>query len=166
MIYAIIATILIIIIQGYLLYKLYKENRNLMEQNQKKDENIERNKSKYEFMLEWVTIQKYCYSLADFLGKYGYNRVAIYGMGEIAYLIYDALKDSDVEVVYFIDNNADNLYHSLPIFKLKDELPYTDLVLIAIFGNVEWVSRELKNKVENVLSIIDVVKAVGLNRSN
>ncbi|NLO09326.1 MAG: hypothetical protein GX129_05590 [Clostridiales bacterium] len=166
MIYLFITTIIIIIIQAYFVIDLQKKNRYLKVQEHKKDKSIELNKSKYDFMLEWVAIHKLGYSLANHLERSGYHRIAIYGMGEIGYLIYDALKDSNVEVIYFIDNNADNLYHSLPVYKLKDNLPSADVILISIFGNIDSVTKELKKKIGNVLNITEAINSVGLEQEN
>lgn len=104
----------------------------------------------------WLKLQKK--NICTFFEKRGYKKIAIYGMGEIGNRLYEDLtRFSDITVVYAIDKVREE-HPTLPIYKIEDELPEVDVVIVSTNNIFNQVSDILKDKVAMpVISIDDVI---------
>lgn len=71
-------------------------------------------------------------SVGDLLKEKGYERIAIYGLGRIGKHVIAELNHSDVQIVYGIDQSAQNLKFDFPLYTIDHILPCVDLILITI----------------------------------
>ena len=83
--------------------------------------------------------------IIEYLNDKGYRSVAIYGFGYIGELLYKDLRHFDVSVNYIIDNAAKN--KDIRIFSLKDDLPKTDVIVVAVSYDYENIETRIKSKV-------------------
>ncbi len=80
-------------------------------------------------------------SIAGFLTEFGFNSVAIYGMGKIGHLLYDELVDNGINVDYCIDRRP-IIYRDAKLYSPKDDLPDTELIIITV-SDIETVKESL-----------------------
>ena len=88
-----------------------------------------------------------------------YKTIAIYGYAELGHRLYDELKDSkETKIKYIIDQNKDNLYENIDIYKPEDILPQVDVIVITpIFAYAE-IERNLIERIDyKIVSLSDVI---------
>lgn len=112
----------------------------------------------YHLLVQWLTIKQEGKSLASFFVENGYKTIAIYGMKELGERLYEELEDSEVEVKYIIDKNADAMYADVDIITPDEPLEEVDAIVVTAvyyFGEIE---EMLEEKVDcPVLSLGDIV---------
>lgn len=99
----------------------------------------------YRPMKEWFAKEQAGNSLAKFLESRQYNKIGIYGMGDFANRIYDALKDSSIEVVCSMDENK-SAYSDTVLLTFEDDFPEMDAVIITDFRNGDSIMERLSEK--------------------
>lgn len=72
-----------------------------------------RYKAYYQLTNQWLMNKNENKSMKSYLADNDIKSIAIYGMGTLGELFYSEIKDSGVEVKYFIDKNADTLYYGI-----------------------------------------------------
>ena len=99
----------------------------------------------YRQINEWFTKEQAGKTLAMYLEKKQYKRIGIYGMGNLANRIYDALKSSHIKVVCCIDENK-SFYSDAKLITMDDDFPEMDAVIITDFRNGEDIKKRIRKK--------------------
>ena len=100
-------------------------------------------------------------SVSDYLGKYGYKRVAIYGFHYMGDTLYKELRESPIEVVYAIDRNADSMSAELPIYRPDEDLQEVDAVIVTAFTVYDEVEELLSEELScPILSLEDIINEI------
>lgn len=108
----------------------------------------------YEIAIRWIRSQE---NIERYIVQNEYKRVCIYGMSHLGDCLTDALRKVGIEVVYGIDKNADKLYNQyIPIYKLSDNLPTADLIIVTTIMHFEEIKSELEKKFEKEISIVSL----------
>lgn len=88
---------------------------------------------------------------------YGYKKIAIYGAGDVGRLLYDELKDSDIEIAYFIDRNAEGLNEISGIQVITPEeivnQPKVDSIIISPIGDYVSICEALTRIAPNMPTV-------------
>lgn len=87
--------------------------------------------------------------------------VAVYGIGYFGKEIYKELLElKNIKVLYAIDKNAQSIENSeLKIFKLTDELPPVDAIVVTPIQYYNEIEKDLYKKgINNTISIEDIVR--------
>lgn len=109
-------------------------------------------------MRQWVKVYQSGHSLEHYFKKNNYRKIAVYGMNDMGYMILKELEESDIEVSYCIDRNADNLFAQIDVRKPDEVLPPVDAVIVAVVHCYDEVKENLSRKVDcPVISLSDVV---------
>lgn len=112
-------------------------------------------------MNQWVKVKQEGKSLKDYFEKYGYKKIAVYGMSYAGETLCRELKDSDVKVVYGIDRSADKIRTDIELKTPEEELPEVDAVVVSVVYYFDEIEKELKQKMNcPVLSLGDIVYEV------
>lgn len=112
-------------------------------------------------MNQWVKVKQEGKSLAEYLEKLGYKKVAVYGMSYAGETLIDELKGTGVQVVYAIDKNAVSIYSDVDIFTMDDDLDEVDAVVVtAIFFFDEIVDGLMQKLNCPILSLEDILYKV------
>lgn len=61
----------------------------------------------YDILLDWIDNLYGKRKLESVFLKKNYKKIAVYGRGTLGLLLYEELKDADIEIKYYIDQNAD-----------------------------------------------------------
>jgi len=132
--------------------------------NKQKKEEIEVKDKLYEFYVvlnQWLSIHQEGKTLVDYFKTNGYKTVAIYGMKELGERLYDELKDSEIEVKYVIDKNADAIYADVEAVTPDEELEPVDVIVVTAIHYFDEIDDMLSEKVEYpIVSLEDIVYEV------
>ncbi len=112
----------------------------------------------FQVMCQWVKAKQEKDNLSTYFKTRNYKRVAIYGMSEIGEMLIDELRDTDIEVVYGIDKNANNAYSNIKVFSIQEELPQVDVVVVIIINEFDQIYQELSRRLTcDIISLLDIV---------
>ena len=79
-------------------------------------------------------------------------------MKELGERLYDELRDSEVEVKYIIDKNADAIYADIDVLTPEDELEEVDAIVVTAIHYFDEIEEMLEQKVDcPILSLEDIV---------
>lgn len=97
----------------------------------------------------WLENRNAGKTFADYLKEYGCKTVAIFDAGEIGQLLYAEVKNSEIEVKYFIDRNAEGIrmIDGIPVIQPNsiEKMEVVDLVLVSPAFDYVQVSKLLVN---------------------
>ncbi len=112
-------------------------------------------------MTQWVKVKQEGKNLSSFFEKNGYKRIAIYGMSYAGEALVEELKDTDIQVVYGIDRNADSIYADVDIVSMEDDLRAVDVIVVTAITFFDEIEEELSKKVAcPVISLEDILYEV------
>jgi hypothetical protein len=93
---------------------------------------------------QWIKNRNGNFMISDYCISNGYKNIAVYGISYAGERLIDELEGTDVEVLYGIDRNADNLiYKKLNILKPTDDLPEVDAVIVTAIYYFEEIKEDL-----------------------
>lgn len=112
----------------------------------------------YQLLIEWLRIKQEGKSLVSFFVQNGYKTIAIYGMKELGERLYDELKDSEIQVKYIIDKNADTIYADVDVVDPEDTLEDVDAIVVTAIHYFDEIEENLSAKIDYpVISLEDIV---------
>ena len=123
------------------------------------------NIQKYDTLLNnWMYLRDRNIRLANFLKKYGYQNVAIYGMGKIGTHLFFELRESDVRVLFGIDRSNINNKNGIKIYNPEDEMPKVDAVIITIINEYDKISEKLSKNMDcSMIAIEEIIQELMLD---
>ncbi len=85
--------------------------------------------------------------LSDYFNQYPYKKIAIYGVEDTGKLLYEEIKDSNCEIVCFIDKSAEGHREEqgIPVILLDERKLYDeiDAIIISSLENYDEVIEDL-----------------------
>ncbi|MCH5259073.1 MAG: hypothetical protein J1F18_04925 [Lachnospiraceae bacterium] len=112
----------------------------------------------YKMMCQWVTVKQDGTNLAEYFEQNGYKRIAIYGMSFAGDTLAHELRDTGIQVVYGIDQNAATLYADFDIVTMEDKLEEVDVVVVTAITFFDAIAEELSAKINcPIVSLEDVL---------
>lgn len=123
------------------------------------------NLARENFMLikRWLENKNANKSFVDYFHQCGCKTIAIQGAGDIGRLLYEEIKDSDIQVKYFIDRNGEGIHeiNGIPVITVSriDEMEDVDIVVITFINSYDSMSKLLARFVPEIrtLSIKEVI---------
>lgn len=94
---------------------------------------------------QWLTACRYGIHASDFFHKYGYSKIAIYGMGILGRQLREELAESNIQILYYIDRADIQGEKELKKISMDEELPEADCIVVTPveeFGNIYQTLRE------------------------
>ena len=109
-------------------------------------------------MNEWMRTKQEGKSIKDYLDKYEYKTVAVYGMSYVGERLLDELQNCGIEVKYAIDQNADTIYTGIDVYSPEDDLPEVDVIIVTAVYFFDEIYDKLSDKVQcAIVSLEDVL---------
>lgn len=107
---------------------------------------------------QWLITKQEGKSILTYFHENGYKRIAIYGMSYVGERLYDELKNTDVEIAYAIDRNADRIYADIDILTMDDDLNEVDAVIVTPITFFDELEEQLIEKLScPIISIEDIL---------
>jgi len=126
----------------------------------RKEEKIKKFKTYYNILNQWLAVRQQGGNLSSYFDKNGYNRIAVYGLGELGKSLIAELRETRIEVVYGVDRNIDNVFSDVDVYQLEDIPDDVDVdvfVVTAVFA-IEEIEKELSDRWNRkVISLEEVV---------
>ncbi|MBP3603857.1 MAG: hypothetical protein J6J79_06900 [Lachnospiraceae bacterium] len=107
----------------------------------------------YKLCKKWVSNLNNGINIKDKFDNNNISKIALYGWGELAWLLVEELGMDKIE--YVIDRNADNLVLGCPVYSPQDDLPMADLIVVTIIDQYEKIYEMLAKKTNSPLCSID-----------
>ena len=82
------------------------------------------------------------------INKQGYNTIAVYGMGNIGKRLIKSLKNTEINIMYGIDNGSTNDELGVKVYSATQTLPHVDVVIVTVPFAYESVKDSLDSKVD------------------
>lgn len=112
-------------------------------------------------MNQWVKIKQENKELASYFEKKGFKKIAIYGMSYVGETLVDELKNSNITVLYGIDQKADSIYANIDIVFIEDELREVDAIVVTAITFFDEIEKKLSGKVHcPIISLEDILYEV------
>lgn len=112
----------------------------------------------FQVMDSWVQLYQEGKEIAEYFRKNNYKKIAVYGMSFVGERLYEELKDTDIEIVYIVDRNADNLYAEVDIYKPDDVLPKADAMVVTAVYYFDEIEEKMSEAVDcPVISLEDII---------
>jgi hypothetical protein len=144
------------LVSGFLLSK-YFTNKSINE----KESKINKFKSYYNILNLWLIAKNEKKSINNYFADYGYENIAVYGMGELGNRILEELEDSTINVIYGIDSMPTNTSSAVPVYNYTDDLPEVDAVVVTTVFVFDNIKSKLENKLScPIISLEEIVKSL------
>lgn len=112
----------------------------------------------YLMMNQWVKVKQENKSIAEYLEKNGYQQIAIYGMNYVGETLMSELANTNIQVKYAIDKNADNIYADVDILLPEDDFDNVDAVIVTPITFFDEIEEMLSEKMDcPILSMEDIL---------
>ncbi|MEF9997862.1 MAG: hypothetical protein RR717_02185 [Lachnospiraceae bacterium] len=119
---------------------------------------LEKFKDYFLFMNQWLMLRNDGQSLKEYFEHHGYKKIAIYGFAEMGNRLYEELEDTDIEVLYAIDQNADTMYADIQVVTLEQELKKVDAVVITALRSFDAIADQIRPRLNcDLISLEEVV---------
>lgn len=109
----------------------------------------------------WLTIKQQGKSLSEYFEDNLVQTIAIYGLGTLGKRLYEELRNTQIDISYGIDQNAEKIQiDGLEIKTLQEELAAVDIIVVTpmSFYEIEQMIRRKMGIEINIVSIEDVVE--------
>jgi hypothetical protein len=115
----------------------------------------------FQMMTQWVKVKQEGKNLASYFEKNGYKKIAIYGMHYAGETLLDELKNTDIQVAYGIDKNAESLYTDVNIVTIDDDLEEVDAIVVTAITFFDEIEQNLSAKIDcPIISLEDILYEV------
>lgn len=109
-------------------------------------------------MNQWVQVKQEGKNLSDYFEKKGYKKIAIYGMSYVGETLLNELKGSEIEVVYAIDKNSNQISADVSIVSVDDYLEEVDAIVVTAISFFDEIEETLSTKLHcPILSLEDII---------
>lgn len=96
-------------------------------------------------LCHWLEALYLGHKAAEYFAEAGYQRIAIYGMGDLANRLLDDLLESTIQVCYGIDRDAAGTVCKIEnIYSANDVFPIVDAVIVTPFYAFENIYEDLR----------------------
>lgn len=154
--YISICSILLIVI-GVML-GIYKSGKNILKKFDKIQLMSKKHLSLFLLMIQWMKTKQEGKNIADFLEKTNYKNIAIYGIGCIGELLVNELKDTNINVLYGIDRNANSINSTIDIVSINDNFKSVDAVIVTAITFFDEIYKELSRRINcPIISLEDIL---------
>ena len=103
--------------------------------------------SKYDCIISnWEKVKSRGFELHDYLRRYEYKKVAIYGMGNLGFRVCEDLLNSEIDILYVVDRNSLYIEEILKVIHPEELLPDVDLLIVAVAEEEKEIIEKYKGK--------------------
>lgn len=115
----------------------------------KKDADFNTGIYKHDLLLHnWLCLKENAVDFSTYFKKYGYQSIAIYGMGKLGMHLLCEMRGSDVEVRFGIDENNGDIICEKDVYNPNHRMPEADAVVITIIGHYSEIAQKLRKNMD------------------
>jgi hypothetical protein len=125
--------------------------------NQAQDD-ADKHRALFLMMNQWVKIKQQGKNLSSYFERNGYRIIAIYGMGFAGETLVEELKDTEVQVAFGIDQNADTVYADVETVTIDQEWEVVDAIVVTAITYFDEIKEKLSAKTDcPIISLEDIL---------
>ncbi|GEM_PF-445013 len=116
-------------------------------------------KDEYKRFIERFSNNQKSANIINYFTEKNYKRIAIYGAGTLGKLLYNRLKDTHIEVLFYIeDRDYSDIENNIFSLKQLNIDTNVDSIIVTPFYDFDNIKKLLKNKVTNteIISMYDI----------
>lgn len=115
----------------------------------------------YYLYSKWMDAKIKGKSTLDYLKEKGYQKIAIYGIHDIAHKLYEEIKDDpSVEIAYIIDPKDGQVFHDLSVKSLEScDTSHVDAIIVTNVSAFKEIKDKFKEK-DKVISIREMIDVI------
>lgn len=119
-----------------------------------------------QILINWISAEVVGDGIRKFFAESGFKRIAIYGAGSLGMTLYHALKESNVEIKYYVDKKAGSIELGLPIALVKqddiNQQEKVDAIIVTVSRDFYKIYDELKNRqiTSEIISLEKIINAL------
>lgn len=104
----------------------------------------------------WLYLESRNYKISDFLSERRYFKIGIYGIGSIGRRLYDILADSDIEIMFVLDQKAKKYVCSVPVLCLEDAqtddyIKQVNAIIVTAQADYESIKKKIEERNHKVI---------------
>lgn len=108
----------------------------------------------YENTIRFASIiQNNSCKIKEYFSKKNISRISVYGAGPIGRLLINQLIQEEIEIAYTVDIYAARVLESIPMYRLQEEIPQTDILIVTVYGAEEVIEKMQQKGIQNAVSI-------------
>lgn len=109
----------------------------------------------------WMTLKEKGINPAEYLKRYKYNTIAVYGMGILGrHLLYD-LEQAGINIAYIIDRRVELKHPRLEIKSVEDVSDDVDAVVVTAIAEFDDIYEVLRRRINSaILSIAELLNEI------
>lgn len=109
-------------------------------------------------MNQWIKAKQNGKDLSKYLLQNEYKDIAVYGVSYAGEALVNELKDTEINVIYGIDQNADIDCDGIEVVSLENELKKVDAVVVTAITFYDEIKKKLSVRLEcPILSLEDIL---------
>ena len=148
-------------LSGYITAWIVKSHRKIHSNAPIRSSEDERLNGYYTLLNKWLELSQHGKSLSSYFEENHYQKIIVYGMGELGQRFCDDLKGTDLEIKYAIDQNAEEQFTDLELYSIHDTLPEFDVIVVTPIFAYEEIRKQLNEMgYENVIALDEVIYSV------
>ena len=106
----------------------------------------------------WLVMREKNICISSYFKNLGIKKIVIYGIGMLGRHLIEALRGTEIEVMYGIDRRSKGIKVEFPVCSLEDELPEADAVIMTVVYNNDEIVKKLKEKVKMpIISLQEII---------
>lgn len=124
----------------------------------KYEQTCERNKMVIKILEKWISNVQEGKFIIEYFRKKNIKSIGIYGLGCVASRLCDELNNTEIEIRYIIDRNADRLISDFRLVTLDNNLEEVDTIVVTPVDQFELIRKELEKKIGcSIVHIEDIL---------
>lgn len=140
------------------------EEKNIFEQYLKQQESFVN--IKYYLMFRtvhnWLRLKNRGIYIESYLISKGWNVIAIYGMGYLGECLYEELENTDIQVLYGIDQSARDYMGEFHVYQINEQLENVDMIIVTFESDLLNTKKYVQNKMKcPVFSLYEILIDMG-----
>ncbi len=102
----------------------------------------------------WMGLKEKKIFISDWLLQEGYTNIAVYGYGILGKHLCNELNKSNIKIVCIIDQMKDKIDADYEIYKISDDIPETDIIIVSAVWHYDEIYKKLLDKgINKVISL-------------
>lgn len=144
-------------IVGIICSAAYLKNKYIVK-HQKDAEATEKIQLYFSMLNQWLMLKIDGVSLEKYFVENNIKTIAIYGFGEVGKRFYEDMKNSNIDILYIIDQNADTITEEIPVIKKTDVLEKVDALVVTATYYFDEIEGEMSEKVDSpIISLEEII---------
>lgn len=152
---------IITIIQGVVIWFFYRKAKKRKTHCYELSMSGFQSQQFYNLVCEWLGQKQQNKPITDYFKKHNIKKIAIYGMGNLGWLLYEDLKDSEIDIVCAYDRNAAIMANPIETKspkEMQDGVEAVDAIVVTTIGIFYDICNYITQYTDiPVLSLEDVI---------